>query len=757
MKKTTFLALAASLALAPATSFAESWEKDVTNADEFTEAINSLGSGIAGETYVINCLWDANTNVSIGRIRPELVKGRLVIRSNETDFDKQPRLTMYFEYQSSSPAVETNPHCTNAELGQRLSIIFENMTIISTGSYLIDNRNDLYADTFAIRHCDYSGSTRSMFRFDGDRTLNNETAAGNSIDVIEIRESRIHGIAQSSGDNWSVVRAFDPTNTITIKDNMFYDIPYTKSILETRYPVDVATNLEFSNNLVMVAQNKSMQSSGFTVLMTDTTMVAGTEFHVYNNVFIAPMAGTNILIDESSTYGTDTKLTDAHNVVMMVSNNVIDYEKYMDLTSLSDLMLSDGSTLIDFGTNMALADFTDFSWDTGATFQDPDNDIYNMLRTVGWYSSGYDDGMGHGASYVGPSIAYVDQFPTVANINVIINGPSYITYTVSPERNVYYVGDEVTITLDPQTNNYLTDLNTFNGWSDGVTDLSRTVTLEGDLELTANFTEKEGVLSAFTLNQITSNGSPATYDADIYLNMDTVYRTQVKAIVVDTTTATGTLVSPFHYHEGTFQARPAKFEEDAVSDRMPILSRRTWSGAKSELRDYALFTINTTGVTDVHFSCYVGTDNNAASVQKLEYSLDNENWTEIGQVTIENLTWGLLEGDLPAEANDQEAVYVRVIGDPTSDPVVTPDEGIGMWDGSEVVWDVYNGIDAFEYLGSVLITANTSGVSDGIAGIEADNQTTLDENAPMYNLMGVRVAKGTKGIIIQNGRKFVVK
>ena len=68
--------------------------------------------------------------------------------------------------------------------------------------------------------------------------------------------------------------------------------------------------------------------------------------------------------------------------------------------------------------------------------------------------------MNIGATYIGPSIAYVDEFPTPAAINITVEGPSYITYSVSPEKDVYYLDDEVTITLNPGTNNYLTNLNT---------------------------------------------------------------------------------------------------------------------------------------------------------------------------------------------------------------------------------------------------------------------------------------------------------
>ena len=44
--------------------------------------------------------------------------------------------------------------------------------------------------------------------------------------------------------------------------------------------------------------------------------------------------------------------------------------------------------------------------------------------------------------------------------------------------------------------------------------------------------------------------------------------------------------------------------------------------------------------------------------------------------------------------------------------------------------------------------------STGIDGITVD---AADENAPIYNLAGQRVTKATKGILIQNGKKFINK
>lgn len=41
------------------------------------------------------------------------------------------------------------------------------------------------------------------------------------------------------------------------------------------------------------------------------------------------------------------------------------------------------------------------------------------------------------------------------------------------------------------------------------------------------------------------------------------------------------------------------------------------------------------------------------------------------------------------------------------------------------------------------------------AGIKEIHNSEVNENAPIYNLAGQRVSKDYKGVVIQNGKKFV--
>ena len=776
MKKITFMALAAML-LAPATTMADSWQKIVTNANEFKSAFNAVGAGAAGETYEIICDWDASELVEAGKLKPKQTNGRLVIRSNQTDFDKMPQLQMAFEWGTDAPA--------RGELGQQMSIIIENMNMVGTGSYLMDNRRAIYADTIALRHCDIHGQARSILRLDGDKGElkgddgNKLTAADYFVDVIEVKECRLHGTAQVQKDNWSTFRTFIPFNNFSVTDCMIYDMPYTKSVWETRNPNTTPSQVNFSNNMVLLGQNKAIATSGFTPLMTGANLPAGTTIQMHNNIFAGPQKGINILVNDTSSYNS-TVITNAQGAVIIAQNNVVDEGvSYLSMDELTAKLMGDGtvegyvpSTMIASGT-INLSTVEGFSWETGATFQDASIDQYNMLNSNPWKTQGFNYIAGEGVYYIGPSIAYVDAFPVLAKLNVTVDGPSYITATVSPEKSVYYVGDEVAISFNDHNSAHRI-LNTFKGWSDDATikEATRTVKLEGDLNLSAKFEPiVDGIVSLLDFSALTANNLE-TYEADVFI--DDVHKAVATMMVVDTVgLSEGLVASPFKYVQATaanknFQARAAKFAEDPIELQMPIISRRTPAaahhGATPQV-NYAVFTLSTKDLKDIKFSCYVGSDNYMFTKQMADYSVDGgTTWTNFAsyEMTEEDARdalfkaeeipgklfgWAELKGNLPAAAENVESVQIRVISDPASTALVNEAESIAL-DAS----------DTFEYIGSVLITADCSGIDTGINGIQTNNSKVFNANAPIYNLMGVQVKNASaNGLYIQNGKKFFKK
>ncbi|MGN0220952.1 MAG: hypothetical protein ACI4BA_02370 [Prevotella sp.] len=772
------MALAAML-LAPATTMADSWQKTVTNASEFKSAFSAVGAGAAGETYEIICDWDASELVAVGKLKPTQTNGRLIIRSNQTDFDKMPQLQMAFEWGTDAP--------TRGELGQMMSIIIENMNMVGTGSYLMDNRRAIYADTIALRHCDIHDQVRSILRLDGDKGEltgadgNKLGATDYFVDCIEVKECRLHGTAQAQGDNWSPFRTFIPFNTFNVTDCMFYDMPYAKSIWETRNPNTTPSQVNFSNNLVLLGQNKAIATSGFTPLMTGANLPAGTMIQMHNNIFAGPQKGIHILVNDTSNYN-NTAITNAQGATIFAQNNVVDEGiSYISMDELTAKLAGDGtsetyvpSTLLASGT-ISLSTVEGFSWETGATFQDASIDQYNMLNSNPWKTQGIDYVAGEGVYYIGPSIAYVDAFPVLAKVNVTVDGPSYIKATISPEKSVYYVGDEVSISFADHNSAYRT-LNSFKGWSDdtSITESSRTVTLEGDLNLSAKFEPVvDGIVSLLDFSEVAGNANLEDYAADAFI--DEAHKAVATMMVVDTVgLGEGLVASPFNYVKATaanknFQARAAKFGEDDIELQMPVISRRSPAvahhGATPQV-NYAVFTLSSKDLKDIKFSCYVGSDNYMFTKQMLDYSVDGgATWTNFAsyEMTEDDARdalfgleetpgtlygWAEVKGNLPAAAENVESLQIRVISDPASTALTNSAAGAIALDAN----------DTFEYIGSVLITADCSAIDTGIESIQTNNSKIFNANAPIYNLMGVQVKNASaNGLYIQNGKKFFKK
>lgn len=76
------------------------------------------------------------------------------------------------------------------------------------------------------------------------------------------------------------------------------------------------------------------------------------------------------------------------------------------------------------------------------------------------------------------------------------------------------------------------------------------------------------------------------------------------------------------------------------------------------------------------------------------------------------------------------------------------------------VWIKANAADGYPseiaVTGAFLVTGSHEAIVNAIEGIKADAKT-LNVNAPMYNLAGQMVNKSYKGVVIQNGKKFINK
>lgn len=86
----------------------------------------------------------------------------------------------------------------------------------------------------------------------------------------------------------------------------------------------------------------------------------------------------------------------------------------------------------------------------------------------------------------------------------------------------------------------------------------------------------------------------------------------------------------------------------------------------------------------------------------------------------------------------------------------------GAKGGNQAIWGWLNIPMKADQTYMVFLHSAQIGVSDvefeaGTSGINDITNNTFDADAPVYNLAGQRVSKDAKGILIQNGKKFIRK
>lgn len=781
MKK-FFLSALVAMMLTPMTLMAEGWTQYVTNKSELDNALSAF-TGKNGETCTIVVVKAKNAdgtyevadnsvviNANYGAATAQMANmldGTLVITSNAASINDQPRLQLGMEF----PTQASDSHLSL--VFRNISLEYRSQNLGTSGQVLYWKGTDCHADSLVFDNCNIANMARTLIR-----TYPAQDADGNfhsdcTLHTFKMTNCLVHDNNILKGNHWPLVYLGVTTDEIIIRNNMFYNMPFSKNILTYAYcdPTGAGTRVDFENNTVVIAKgtgtdvNGDEGTSNFDIINVGTYLGTMAQYNINNNLLLTPQAGEYPVWKQLTTkgmvnfpaYGQSRALV-CNGGIVNVANNVMEgYAPWSAGNNLDKETLEPTWVVApadeDGRMDMATAGL---SW---SDFYDASTSDFRLLKSHPLYTMGkVVDEAGYPTSeptYIGSSLMYVDAFPQQASIKVNISGSNYVDYTIYPVKENYETGDQVTITLVDH-NSYYRTINTFKGWSDGNMDNPRTITLDGDVELTANYevsTEIGKLITLMDFKKVTGNfkGTPASYAADVY--MDDEHQAVLTYLVTDTVgLGAGTVAAPFNMVEATqIQARAAKFGEDPVEKQIPVLSRRTPSVARTaDQQHYFIVAFSTKGVKGVSFSCLVGSDNMALKTQKLEYSLDKQNWTEFAKVDLEGRPqtyssgegvvygWTELSGVLPESLEEKDVVYVRIIGDTTSELAKINDT-------------LADTGDTFEYTGSILITA--SGLTNGIADIryhEFDNDV-------IYNLQGMKVKATAKGLLIKNGKKYVAK
>ena len=748
----------------------------------------SLSEGVEGEVA------DATTSVNLGGTPKVPAAGTLIIRSNQTDIDNLPEL-----------ALEMGANAIDASVGFP-SVVFENLKLTgrkTTGSYIVSNKSaDNYygMDSVVFRNCDIR-NCRAIYREENQGT-------GGVFTPHHINKFIFEGCRAYYATDGLVTNPMACLYFVAIPDylemhnNIFYDMPYSKELIgfhKTAKSENTASTFHIYNNTFLLSSWSSKGTKNkFTVVNAGTNVDPNSIFNFYNNLFLGEEKGLQVGgLDTARVELADSAMTLVCNTTSEVDGVQVSepkgflttYNNYYSTYYLSPVRK--GMEGFDMCNDLNIEDYP-FSFDM---FYDADKSLYTVEKgnSAGLFTAGADAvlDMDNNPAFaiptcVGAPMMYVDEFPVKVDVNVTINGSKSATYTITPEKAEYYKGDEVTITLNAR-NSYYRTFNTFTGWSDGNTDLERSIVLGADgLDLTANFeSAMTNVAAAWDFSSNPSSNSKVSSVLAEYGNLAGV--ATIKAFVADTTgignvattyttttedveagkaDASGTKLSQAYnaatgnyeilgvayakrateavpYVAGSFETRSNKFGEDETEKQMAIISMRTPRNTRDYNRNYAVIELPAAKLSNIKVDYFIGTDNNASKNQKLYYSLDGENYTEIADASVEltNGQWSNVQATLPAACNNAEKVYIKIQGQinngDTAENIVYTSLASAF--DTEKIFDN----DVFEYIGNILITA------DGATGV-----VVTEADAAEAAAAPVKVIENGGIVIIKDGKKF---
>ena len=224
--------------------------------------------------------------------------------------------------------------------------------------------------------------------------------------------------------------------------------------------------------------------------------------------------------------------------------------------------------------------------------------------------------------------------------------------TVIDGKNMYEDGQEVTLTA---TGNYILD---FANWSNGETTPEIKVAMEQDVNITAAFSASKDCIAGWDFHTAGGNGRKADFHATDNDATTLTLRNEEGP-------ANGWLDKSYEADNNGYEGRYA-----VVNWRTDGLGKYYWQT-----------TVNAAAFKDIKVRAEMMYNYNAYTKQDVEWSLDGNTWHLLGSYNIEGRkAWTEEEFAVPAEADNQEAVYIRWKSDTSSnvDGTESNNDGIAI-------------------------------------------------------------------------------
>lgn len=373
----------------------------------------------------------------------------------------------------------------------------------------------------------------------------------------------------------------------------------------------------------------------------------------------------------------------------------------------------------------------------GTVFDEGTSVTISATENFGYHFLGWDDADGNTVSENNPYTFNIDhsmqlhavyEKATVYNLNVTpTNGAASYMVTYEPEGNVvdgvhqYEVGTEVKLTA---TNNRIF---TFIGWEDNSTTATRTVKMDADKNLTADYSAADYIVAWDFYNDQPGTERAADFKSD---------------------TENAGLLS-LHNLEGATNSWLSRGHNNGPEYN--VYGARIWKNLTEKL--FFEISFSTKGYKNVTVGCNLGNNYNSYTTYYEQVSLDGKDYETVGTYTLPNRGWaGSQDITLPAKYADQNKVYVRWYPDYNSDLIGVSSDYDGLTIGEIYVFGESDVAD--DNVAPVLVTTNPG---QNATGVSATGSIILTFNEKIKAGTGDATLDGEVLIPVITGKTAVFK
>lgn len=373
----------------------------------------------------------------------------------------------------------------------------------------------------------------------------------------------------------------------------------------------------------------------------------------------------------------------------------------------------------------------------GSEFDEGTTITVSATENFGYHFKGWTDEQGREVSTMNPYtfdisanttlIASYDKVETYAlNLN-LEGGANDNLVQLQPEGYVvdgvhwYETGTDVKLTA---CNNRIL---TFTAWEDNSTEMERTVRMDGEKNITANFSCVDYIVGWDLYYDQPGKDRAADYKAD-----------SENAGMLSLRKADGTTAGWLTRGIGN-GLENGKY------------AARIWKYLSEEW--YWEISFSSKGYQNLVISSCIGDDYNTYSVNNVEYSIDGgTTFTKIGEFNPPSRGWdGPKEFALPADANDQERVHIRWMPDRSSEKVGVASD----YDGTSIA-EVFVLADAGA-LADEYATLVSSNPTEGATGITRNGSIILNFDKKIKAGTGCATLNGETLVPIISGKSAIFK